>query len=94
MTWYAVFDQETGELRSTGTSLGEGLPKTVGVAEIAEPDFATREWDAGTRGFRAKVIRDRAAEFLSDPEVAAIAGRLTELDRATLAAKLREALGR
>lgn len=94
MKWYAVFDQESGELRSTGTSLGEDLPKSLGVVEIAEPDFATQEWDARTRGFRAKVIRDRAAEFLADPEVAAIAGRLTELERATLAAKLREALGR
>jgi hypothetical protein len=92
MSWYAVINKATGELRSTGSSVGEDLPATLAVVEIDEPDFDTQEWDMAGRRFRAKVIRDRAAEFLADPEVAAIAGRLTLMERATLAEKLRKVL--
>jgi hypothetical protein len=56
MAWYAIYDIETGALKSTGTSVDAGdLPTNYGVSTLNEaPDFDTHEWDAETKTMRAK----------------------------------------
>lgn len=54
MTWYAVWNRETGRLFSIGTSLADPLPDELSALEMDEqPDPV--DWDEGERAFVTKI---------------------------------------
>lgn len=51
--WYAVYDNKTKKLISTGTVLGENLSKDYSVIELGEDfDQDANVWDENTLGFK------------------------------------------
>lgn len=77
MPWFAVIDDVTGELVSTGTVLADPMPAGLVVIKLGE-DHPTGEWDTAARKFVAVKrvasweITSRAflARFTKDERVA------------------------
>lgn len=74
--WVALYESASGRLISLGTVVVSPLP--AGVATLAlpgPPDFSTTEWNAASRTFvarPARVVQDRIAAFMADPDITAL----------------------
>lgn len=52
MTWYSVYEQATGRLISSGSSVGQDLPQGLVVLEQAEkPDPDKTRWDETAKDY-------------------------------------------
>jgi len=62
MTWYAVIDATTKEVRSLATVLADPMPKEFQVvmlpADFDPRKIAEIEWDTGVLSFKARPVID------------------------------------
>lgn len=78
MTWFAVYDSTTGDLKSVGTVIAPqaalDAQNLTAVQLAGKPDDATM-WDKTSKAFvarPAKVLVDRLQDFLDDTNFLAV----------------------
>ena len=70
MPVFAVYEQATGRLVSTGDTVADPLPAGLAVKQIAKQPDQDDRWDEATLGLVAVQHRDRIADLLADAGIA------------------------
>lgn len=96
VTWYAVYEETTGSLRSLTTVAPTGLASGLTAKTLADGPDASRLWDEALLDWRprpAEVLSDRLQDLVNDPVLSAVWTRLTVAQRQTLRDRLVALLG-